>query len=261
MSNPQPIQHVVLDIEGTTCPVNFVSDVLFPYARQNLVPFLTRHQSEEPIRNLLEEVQTHLQQDPSPIAEALRSEAPGTVISLSTDAQANQGRETLHLATLCRYLDWLIQTDRKITPLKDLQGSIWEEGYRKGDLIAPLFVDVPRALQRWHSKGIKVSVYSSGSVHAQKLLYAHTQSGDYRQFFSQWFDTRTGAKNDPQSYRRIASLLETKTENTLFISDALAEIVAADQAGMEAIFSRRPGNPQQDPQQFQSVQSFDELDF
>jgi enolase-phosphatase E1 len=249
MTHPQPIRHVVLDIEGTTCPVQFVSEVLFPYAQKKLVPFLSSHQSEQPIRALLQEVQAALLEDPSPIAASLRAAAP------SLDTQESHG-----LDTLCSYLDWLIRTDRKITPLKDLQGRIWDEGYQQGDLIAPLFADVPRALQRWHAQGMNLSVYSSGSVQAQKLLYGHTESGDLRNVFSHWFDTLTGAKNDPESYRAIARLLQTPSANVLFISDAIAELSAAEQAGMAAIFSLRPGNPQQDPKNFRAIQSFDELD-
>jgi len=250
MTIPPPVRQVVLDIEGTTCPVDFVSEVLFPYARAKLLPFLSRHKAEEPIRKLLQEVQAALLQDPSPTAGALRSEAP------STEVQGSYG-----LDTLCSYLDWLIQADRKITPLKDLQGRIWDEGYQEGDLIAPLFADVPRALQRWHAEGIGLSVYSSGSVQAQKLLYRHTESGDLSPVFSHWFDTRTGAKNDPESYRKITTTLQTQPESVLFISDAIVELVAADQAGMAVVFSLRPGNPQQDPQHFRAIESFDSLDF
>jgi enolase-phosphatase E1 len=249
MTSPSPIRHVVLDIEGTTCPVHFVSEVLFPYAQAKLLPFLTRHQSEEPIRQLLQEVQAALLHDPSPIAEALREEAP------SPESQGCYG-----LDTLCSYLNWLIQTDRKITPLKDIQGRIWDEGYQQGDLIAPLFADVPGALQRWHAEGLVLSVYSSGSVQAQKLLYSHTESGDLSHIFSHWFDTRTGAKNDPESYRTIARVLNTQPEHVMFISDAIAELVAAEQAGMAALFSLRPGNPQQDPQHFRAIQSFEALE-
>jgi enolase-phosphatase E1 len=97
-------------------------------------------------------------------------------------------------------------------------------------------------------------------VQAQKLLYGHTESGDLRNVFSHWFDTLTGAKNDPESYRAIARLLQTPSANVLFISDAIAELSAAEQAGMAAIFSLRPGNPQQDPKNFRAIQSFDELD-
>jgi enolase-phosphatase E1 len=243
MTTPPPISNLVLDIEGTTCPVQFVSEVLFPYTQANLLAFLTSHQSEQPIRRLLQEVQDALLEDPSPIAVALRS-------------QGSHG-----LDTLCNYLDWLIRTDRKSTPLKDLQGRIWDEGYQRGDLIAPLFGDVPRALERWQNQGMKLSVYSSGSVQAQKLLYSHTQSGDLSPVFSHWFDTRTGAKNDPESYQSIAATLQTQPEKILFISDGIAELVAAEQAGMAVIFSLRPGNPQRDSQHFRVIENFDALDF
>jgi enolase-phosphatase E1 len=250
MTLPSPIRHVVLDIEGTTCPVHFVSEVLFPYAKARLLPFLTSHQGEDPIRQLLQEVEAALLVDPSPSAVALRAEA-----------RTSDHRGSFGLTTLCSYLDWLIEIDRKITPLKDLQGRIWEEGYQQGDLIAPLFADVPNALQRWHAQGLCLSVYSSGSVQAQKLLYGHTESGDLRPLFSHWFDTRTGAKNDPESYRTIARILNSQPEHVMFISDAIAELTAAEQAGMVVLFSLRPGNPQQDPQQFRAIQTYQALEF
>jgi enolase-phosphatase E1 len=248
MTFPRPIRHVVLDIEGTTCPVDFVSKVLFPYAERKLLSFLSCHQAEEPIRALLQEVQTALLLDPSPNAKAFRSKPPLDI------------HGSLDLDTLCSYLIWLIQNDRKFTPLKDLQGRIWDEGYQQGELIAPLFEDVPRALKRWHNKGIGLSVYSSGSVQAQKLLYRHTDSGDLSPVFSHWFDTRTGAKNDPESYRIIATTLNIQAAQVLFISDAISELVAAEQAGMAVIFSLRPGNPQQSPQNYRFIQSFDTLE-
>ena len=250
MTPPSTIHQVLLDIEGTTCPVQFVSEVLFPYAQAKLLPFLTSHRSEDPIRQLLQEVADALLADPSPEAVALRAAAP------AADHQGSFG-----LTTLCSYLDWLIQTDRKITPLKDLQGRIWDEGYHQGDLIAPLFADVPKALKRWHTQGLGLSVYSSGSVQAQKLLYSHTESGDLSPLFSHWFDTRTGAKNDPESYRTIARLLNSQPANVVFISDAIGELTAAEQAGMAVLFSLRPGNPQQDPQHFRPIQSYEALEF
>jgi enolase-phosphatase E1 len=248
MNRSETIRHVLLDIEGTTCPIHFVSEVLFPYASQQLLPFLTEHQSEAVVEKLLKEVQETLANDPSPEAIALHS----------TTARATE-LESLPLQTLCSYLAWLIKTDRKVTALKELQGMIWEEGYQRGELIAPLFTDVPKALAEWHGKGIGLSVYSSGSVHAQKLLYAHSEFGDISNLFSQWFDTRTGPKNMASSYECIAKSLQTNPQEILFISDAVAELEAASSAKMAVLFSKRANNPQQDPNGFPTVEDYGTL--
>lgn len=157
------------------------------------------------------------------------------------------------------YLNWLIKKDRKLTALKDLQGLIWEEGYRKGNLIAPLFADVPDALRNWHQQGLQLGVYSSGSVKAQKLLYAHTSYGDLSHLFSNWFDTHTGPKNSSASYLSIASTLCLNPETILFISDSPAELSAARATRFSVLHSDRPGNPHHNYEDFPSIQSFSEI--
>lgn len=246
MKRNPAFRHVLLDIEGTTCPVNFVGEVLFPYASRQLRPYLKEHQRDEPIKNLLQEVEAEMGKDPV-------AQDPSAAALLHV-----QGSERLE--RICLYLESLIRADRKFTPLKDLQGKIWEEGYRRRELIAPLFTDVPDALQRWRARGLELSVYSSGSVHAQKLLYAHTETGDLRHLFSHWFDTRIGAKNTRSSYESIAAAIGTKPQETLFVSDAIAELQAANEAGMEVVFSQRPGNPHQDSHGFPCISSFTNFD-
>lgn len=254
MSHSPTIQHLLLDIEGTTCPVHFVSDVLFPYARKQLLPYLRQHHAKPSIRSLLSEIQNAWQNDDTPEAIALAK---------GLNRQDLHGPSS-HLPELspeqaCAYLSWLIQQDRKLTALKDLQGLIWQEGYKQNELIAPLFSDVPPALHRWHQDGIGLSVYSSGSVQAQKLLYANTNAGDLSHLFSHWFDTRNGAKNDPKSYIKIAAVLEADPQNILFVSDAPAELAAARSAQMLTTFSCRPGNPYQDAEGHPKIESFSEL--
>ncbi len=241
MSQFRSIQHLVLDIEGTTCPVSFVSEVLFPYAREQLLPYLQQHQEEESIRTLLAEVQAAWLSDKTPEAICLAKRLPSQLKHGQSNNQAELSPEEA-----CVYLHWLIQQDRKLTALKDLQGLIWEEGYQKNQLIAPLFPDVPPALHRWHQKGIGLAVYSSGSIQAQKLLYSHTNAGDLSHLFTQWFDTRTGAKDQPESYAKIASHLHAKPQDILFVSDAPNELAAARTAQMMTTFSCRPGNPHQE---------------
>ncbi|MEB3321533.1 MAG: acireductone synthase, partial [Synechococcaceae cyanobacterium] len=196
---------MLLDIEGTTCPVAFVSGELFPYAREHLGAYLDQHGQAPGMRELLESVRQawRAEQDPS---------AP------PCDQEEN---------TALPYLQWLIRQDRKFPPLKELQGRVWEAGYAAGDLRPRLFADVRPALEAWRARGITLGVYSSGSVTAQQLLYRHAEGGDLRGLFRYWFDTTTGSKTQPESYQRILEVMGIRPGNVLFVSDSLAELQAA----------------------------------
>lgn len=252
MTDINGISHLLLDIEGTTCPVSFVAQTLFPYAASRLEPFLLEHADQEPVQSLLQDVEDAWQAD---------SDAQAMVLRRSTgqlqQSAAEDGGSTV--VSKAAYLRLLIEQDRKLTALKDLQGLIWEAGYSNGDLIAPLFAEVSAALRRWSSAGLELAVYSSGSVWAQQLLYAHSSSGDLRHLFKHWFDTRIGAKQTPASYLNIAEAMGAAAEKVLFISDALAECEAAQSAGMRVLFSSRPGNPGRDPGPFEPIEDFTTL--
>ena len=237
------ISHVLLDIEGTTCPVSFVAATLFPYAKKHLGHYLQRHGAEAGVKQLVAEVEALWFADSHPEAQSLLKQGQ------------DQGKPG-QLPPVEPYLQWLIQNDRKVTALKDLQGWIWEEGYRSGELQGPLFEDVPEALQHWHQQGLVLAVYSSGSVAAQQLLYGHSSAGDLRPLFSYWFDTRSGAKQDPESYRQICNAMHTKPANILFVSDVLAELEAASTAGLRLLFSSRSGNPQRDAGPYPSTETY-----
>lgn len=195
------IQAILTDIEGTTSSISFVKDVLFPYARENLHDFVYAHADETPVRQALDDVDN----------------AVGRL--LSTEEAIEQ------------LIAW-IDDDRKITPLKTLQGLIWEAGYRDGDFHGHIYPDAVEQLRRWQAEGIRLYVYSSGSVYAQKLLFGHTAHGDLNPLFSGHFDTLTGAKTDAASYRRIAERIGLPAASILFLSDIPAELDAARDAGM-----------------------------
>lgn len=233
------VSHVLLDIEGTTCPVSFVSGTLFPYATEQLEPFLDAHRNDHAVQTLVAEVKAAWRQEADPEAQALRQQDGAGVLP---------------------YLRWLIRRDRKLTPLKDLQGLVWEQGYRSGALNGPLFADVPGALRRWRAAGLVLAVYSSGSIAAQQLIYGHSNAGDLRSLFSHWFDTRTGPKQTAESYASIASQLGVAPGKVLFVSDALKECKAAAAAGMQVVFSDRDGNPERDSGPFERIDSFDALE-
>lgn len=192
---------ILTDIEGTTSSIAFVHEVLFPYARKALPGFL-KAQAHEP------EVQAQIQ------AVAIEAGCDPNDLSIVT-------------ATLLSWMD----ADRKITALKALQGMIWKSGYAEGELVSHVYPDALAGLQAWHAAGIRLAVYSSGSVPAQKLLFGHTAAGDLQPLFSGWFDTRVGGKREVASYRLIAERLETEPEQILFLSDIAEELDAAAAAG------------------------------
>jgi enolase-phosphatase E1 len=102
-----------------------------------------------------------------------------------------------------------------------------------------VYDDVPRALARWTEAGKTVAVFSSGSVRAQRMLFAHTQAGDLTPHLSEYFDTTIGFKSEPESYRRIATRLDRLPAAILFVSDVAAELDAARAAGMQTALAAR----------------------
>jgi enolase-phosphatase E1 len=240
------VSHVLLDIEGTTCPVNFVADTLFPYASEHLGEFLRSRAEDPAVKALTAEVVRAWRNDPDPQAQALWLHRGGAASSASPDA-------------VLPYLQWLIRLDRKQTSLKELQGLVWAEGYDSGELVAPLFPDVADRLRTWHRQGKVLAVYSSGSVTAQRLLYNFSNGGDLRPLFAHWFDTRSGAKYHSTSYLSIASAMNVPPATILFVSDAVAELDAAAEAELQVVFSDRVGNPQRDPGSHPSITSLEQI--
>ena len=250
------IRSILLDIEGTTCPVSFVASVLFPYARERLASYLETNQGDPEVQALLAATQAAFAADPNPEVQALRQGAPIPGHPPAGQGQLQPGQTNFPLVA---YLQWLIDHDIKFPALKELQGRIWASGYASGDLVAPLFDDVAATLQRWQRDGYQLAVYSSGSVAAQQLLYRHSQDGNLEGLFSHWFDTRIGSKQAQASYSAIAAALQLEPAEILFVSDAIGEIEAAHGIGMAVIFSVRQGNPGRDPGPFNAIQSLAEI--
>ncbi len=206
------IKAIVTDIEGTTSSLSFVKNVLFPYARTQLPGFVRQHQAQPEIKQLIADT----------CAEA----------GLSFDTEA----------AIAQLIQWVDQ-DKKITPLKTLQGLIWKTGYDLGDFKGHLYPDAIVNLKKWHSQGIALYVYSSGSVLAQKLLFGYTDDGDLTPLFSGFFDTTTGGKKEPESYRKIASEISFPPSDTLFLSDIKEELDAAKAAGFHTVWLTREQQP------------------
>jgi enolase-phosphatase E1 len=232
---------VLLDVEGTTTPISFVYDVLFPYARAHLGMFLQTHVSDP-------EAQTQM--------HLLREEHE---IDKTNELGPPAWEEKREIDSAERYALWLMDKDRKSTVLKSLQGSIWTEGYRRGELRSVVFPDVPPALDRWQRTTRKNAIFSSGSVLAQKDLFAHTESGDLSQYIDEYFDTTIGAKQFSASYTRIASRLGEACKDILFVSDVVAELDAARAVGYSTRLCVRPGNRPQPTNSHEPIRSFDDL--
>ena len=226
---------LLLDIEGTTTPIDFVHRTLFPYARARVAGYVSDNFAS--LKNEIAEL----------AAEAERDESYTKPFD---KASAN---------SVIEYLQHLIDADRKSTPLKFIQGLIWERGYAAGELVGEVFPDVPPALERWKAAGKLIAIYSSGSVLAQKLIFSHTAEGDLSRYIDHYFDTNIGHKREAESYRRIADELERPPAEILFISDIAQELAAAADAGMQVLLSVRPGNSPVAESSFETVDTFDRV--
>lgn len=240
---------IVLDIEGTTTPISFVTDVLFPYARDNV----GRHLS---LTYETRETQDDIKLLRAQVEEDLKLGVEGAVPVPPDDV----GKEEV-IAALVANVQAMIKADRKITALKQLQGHIWRTGFQNCELEGTVFEDVPEALERWHATGIKVYIYSSGSRLAQRLIFGKTKFGDLRKYLCGFFDTMVGNKRETRSYIEISeSVGVDHPSEVLFITDVYQEATAAKAAGLEVVISIRPGNgPLPENHGFKTITSFAEI--
>nr|VFJ57831.1 MAG: acireductone synthase [Candidatus Kentron sp. FW] len=206
------IKAIVTDIEGTTSSIRFVHDVLFPYVREHMAAFVRAH-AEDP------------------------------AVSAHLDEVRRQAGEVLDLDGVIQKLITWIDTDKKITPLKALQGMLWETGFHNGDFTGHVYDDAARCLDGWHAEGITLSVFSSGSTKAQRLLFSHSNVGDLTPLFSGFYDTRIGAKHEASAYAAIARDMCLPPADILFLSDIEDELNAARTAGMQTRWLVRDREP------------------
>jgi len=221
------IKAIVTDIEGTTSSLSFVKEVLFPYARANLADFVHHHKDEPQVKTLLEE----------------------SCMEIGAELETGQ--------LIAQLIQW-IDEDKKVTPLKSLQSLIWEAGYQKGDFKGHVYPDAAAYLKVWKAKGLDLYIYSSGSVYAQKLLFAHTEYGDLTPLFSGYFDTHTGGKKEQESYCKIAEQLGLPADQILFLSDIKEELDAAKAAGFKTLWLTRDSAPDAQAEHWQ-ISSFDQI--
>jgi enolase-phosphatase E1 len=236
---------VLLDIEGTTTPIEFVHRTLFGFARAEVRDYLAARRHHAEIASAL---------------DGLREEhAADAAAGLSPPPWPDQSPSS-ELESVVAYVGWLISRDRKSRWLKELQGRIWEEGYVRGALKGEVYPDVPAALRRWTAAGVSVGIFSSGSVLAQKLLFAHSTAGDLTPLLRWHFDTAVGPKTEVASYVRIAEQISSPPDRILFVSDVTKEVDAARAAGFQTLLCvRPPADPPVNAETYPMVRTFEEI--
>jgi enolase-phosphatase E1 len=223
------IKYILSDIEGTTSSISFVVDELFPYFRE------------------------HIQVLPKMAMVSEVKESFAQVIKL---VKEEEGKSITTTEEVIAYLDKWSREDRKVTPLKTLQGFVWKKAYEDGDIKGHVYDDVPTCFNKWRTNGLKIGIFSSGSIHAQKLLFQYSCFGDLSKHLSNYFDTNTGAKRDSGTYKTIAEILDLEPQQILFLSDIREELVAADEIGYQTMQLVRPGSS---PSWDKAVSSFNEI--
>lgn len=235
-------QHEFTNSSGTTTSISFVKDVLFTYAYRNCAKYLENNYGDDETQAIISEL-------------VKQSEADGKKIQITDSKSSN-------IQLITDYVRELITKDVKVKPLKELQGKIWRQAYESSEIHGHVFDDVLKNFQKWTSMGIKIFIYSSGSVEAQKLLFSHSKDGDLTQYLSGYFDTSIGGKTEARSYTNILNVIDLKGENVLFLSDILGEVFAAKSAGIYCHVLMRPGNKpitNDEVNCFKMVNNFDEI--
>lgn len=236
----QKLKYLILDIEGTTTPITFVKDILFPYAAENVESYLKTNWLDLDIQSIIEEFKQHAKEDSSSPTAILHSNSVEAVVE---------------------YVLWCIKVDKKLTTLKKLQGLIWELGYKSGKLLGQVYDDVALKLNDTFNDDVKICIYSSGSKRAQQLLFGYSNHGDLRKYITCHFDTTVGQKYNPDSYKEILLTLGIdNASEALFITDIIAEAKAADSVGIQVMLSVRPGNAIiEETHNFKVITTFDQL--
>lgn len=230
---------ILLDIEGTTTPIDFVHETLFPFAKEKIGAYVA--ENLDAIGLEIELLKKEYKKDFSEqiYGRSFRDREPETIVE---------------------YLKFLIEIDRKSTALKSLQGKIWQAGYESGEIESVIFEDVPRAFERWKSEEIRIAIYSSGSVLAQKLIFKYSNFGDLTHYISDYFDTNVGHKRETESYVKIAHALNHPPKRVAFVSDIFQELDAGKTAGFQTFLSIREGNaPVEKQSKHHIIHSFDEI--
>jgi enolase-phosphatase E1 len=207
------IRAVLCDIEGTTTSIAFAHKVLFPLSLQRMDAFVRQNWGTGLIAEEIDAVRKEISKSPEKVTQ----------------------EEVIYTLK-----SW-IEADKKITPLKSIQGKIWKEAFESGQIKGHIYPDVPDYFRIWDRLGLKIAIFSSGSVEAQKLIFRYSEKGDLTSYISAYFDTTTGPKRESISYKRIAQNLALEPSQVLFVSDTPEELDAAQSAGMQTVWMLRNG--------------------
>ena len=221
----------LFDIEGTTTDINFVHKILFPYSKEKMAQFLYDNSTNKEVLDICDEV------------KKMAQEEDGQTLA-SLDDVSN------------KLISW-IEDDRKVGPLKTIQGLIWDYGYKNGDFKGHVYDDVKPFFEEIKAQGHTIGIYSSGSVHAQKLIFGYSTAGDLNPYISFYFDTKVGAKREVTSYQNILNETKFEKENVVFFSDIPQELAAAQAAGITPVQLLRPGTESSDFFGITDFQKFD----
>ncbi len=227
---------ILTDIEGTISSISFVKEVLFPYSKERLEDFILTNYEHSPfLLSIIEATLEELKQNKVTGLNYDSNHEDDENAEIGVCEQSPDAIFETQIYTAIQALKIWIQEDKKITPLKDLQGLIWEEGFRKGLFKAPLYQDAFEFFLSMKGKGLPIYVYSSGSVQAQKLFFEFSEFGDIRYLFSGFYDTKIGSKKDSESYLKIAADIQVSPEHILFLTDIKDECKASEEAGLLTI--------------------------
>ncbi|XP_028830000.1 enolase-phosphatase E1 [Denticeps clupeoides] len=243
----------LLDIEGTTTPITFVKDVLFPYIKEHLEEYLTDHWEEDECKQDVQQLKKQAEEDH-------RLNRAGPVHTVDQTVHTDEEKA---IREVVENVLWQMAADRKTTALKQLQGHMWRAAYNSGRIKGEVYQDVVPALRKWRHHGMKVYIYSSGSVEAQKLLFGYSVEGDLLDLFDGHFDTNIGAKVESKSYESIAERIGCAPEDIVFLTDVTREAKAAEEAGVNVFVVLRPGNMELTDEEiahYSTVMSFSQLE-
>uniref|UniRef100_I3KE18 Enolase-phosphatase E1 n=2 Tax=Oreochromis niloticus TaxID=8128 RepID=I3KE18_ORENI len=233
VSIPACTSALLLDIEGTTTPITFVKDILFPYIKEHLEDYLSTHWEEDECKQDVHLLKKQV------IEEDMKQNRACPVHTVDQTVHTDEEKA---IREVIENVLWQMAADRKSTALKQFQGHMWRAAYASGRIKGEVYQDVVPSIRTWRARGLKVYIYSSGSVEAQKLLFGYSVEGDLLELFDGHFDTSIGAKVDAKSYERITERIGCQPEEITFLTDVTREAKAAEEAGINVVVVVRPGN-------------------
>jgi enolase-phosphatase E1 len=232
------ISACIFDIEGTTTPISFVHEILFPYSKKKLKQYLKTHYLEKSIQSDLIEENT---------SDLRKENYTESILDSFQNIDTNK---------LDSYLSFLISVDRKSKPLKEIQGKIWREGYESGELKSEIYSDVKIFFEKLKELDKKIYIYSSGSIEAQELIFKYSSLGNLSSYISGYFDTNIGGKKESDSYTKILNQIHLSSKEVVFFTDIKEEADAASQCNIKPYIMNRPGNKKQMPHSYDILDNF-----